>query len=172
MAEHSNSQWATRTWPEILDTINEGCDAAILPLGATEQHGPHLGTGMDSILADRLCATVAERVGLPALPTLNYGCSIGHSHRWPGTLSLSPTTLIAVLCDIGDWLYKAGIRRLFMVNCHVGNSAAVRCALDTLRCRYDDFMIANFNDGELSPIIELPSPPMVPTGTPTPRKPA
>ncbi len=154
MAELMNSQWSEMTWPEILDAIKSGCDAAILPLGATEQHGPHLGTGMDSVLADKLCREVAQRTNVPMLPTLGYGCSIGHSHRWPGTLALSPTTMIAVLCDIGDWLYKAGIRRWFMVNCHVGNAAAVRCALDTMRCRYDDLMIAAFNDGDLSPEIE------------------
>ncbi|MGB0413542.1 MAG: creatininase family protein [Coraliomargarita sp.] len=154
MAELSNSQWSVMTWPEILDAIESGCDAAILPLGATEQHGPHLGTGMDSVLADKLGREVAERTKVPVLPTLGYGCSIGHSHRWPGTLALSPTTMIAVICDLGDWLYKAGIRRLFMLNCHVGNAAAVRCALDTLRCRYDDLMIAAFNDGDLSPDIE------------------
>ena len=142
------------TWPEILEAIQGGCDAAILPLGATEQHGPHLGTGMDSVLAEKLCQEVGKKVGVPVLPTLSYGCSIGHSHRWPGTLALSPTTMIAVLCDIGEWLYKAGIRRLFFVNCHVGNAAPVRCALDTLRSRYDDMMLASFNDGDLTPVIE------------------
>jgi creatinine amidohydrolase len=141
------------TWPEILDAIQGGCDAAILPIGATEQHGPHLGTGMDSVLADKLCAAVGEQEGVPVLPTLSYGCSAAHSHRWPGTLALSPTTMIAVICDIGDWLYKAGIRRIFMVNCHVGNSAAIRCAIDTLRSRYDDLMLAHLNDGDLTPEI-------------------
>ena len=142
------------TWPEILEAIESGCDGVILPVGATEQHGPHLGTGMDSVLSEKLCYEVAKRTGVPVLPTLSYGCSIGHSHRWPGTLALSPATMIAVLCDIGDWLYKAGIRRLFIMNCHVGNTATIRCALDTLRCRYDDFMIATFNSGTLTPVIE------------------
>lgn len=153
MSSVANSQWSGMTWPEIHEVIEGGCDAAILPLGATEQHGPHLGTGMDSVLAEKLCAVVGEKTGVPVLPTLSYGCSIGHSHRWPGTLALSPTTMIAVVCDIGDWLYKAGVRRLFLVNCHVGNVASIRCALDTLRCRYDDLMIAHFNDGDLTPII-------------------
>ena len=149
---HSN-QWSSMTWPEILETIEGGCDAVILPLGATEQHGPHLGTGMDSVLAEKLCAVVAEKTGVPVLPTLSYGCSIGHSHRWPGTLAISPTTMIAVICDLGDWLYRAGVRRIFLVNCHLGNVASVRCGLDTLRCRYDDLMIAHFNDGDLTTMI-------------------
>jgi creatinine amidohydrolase len=153
MPEIANSQWSDMTWPEILSAIQSGCDAVMLPLGATEQHGPHLGTGMDSALAEKLCAAVGEKLGVPVLPTLTYGCSAAHSHRWPGTLALSPTTMIAVISDIGDWLYKAGIRRIFMVNCHVGNSAAIRCALDTLRSRYDALMVAHLNVGELTPAI-------------------
>ncbi|WP_269524072.1 creatininase family protein [Coraliomargarita parva] len=154
MTDTKHSQWEAMTWPEILECIGDGCDAAILPLGATEQHGPHLGTGMDSVLADKLCREVGGKTGVPVLPVLSYGCSIGHSHRWPGTVALSPTTMIAVLCDMGDWLYQAGIRRLFLVNSHVGNAASVRCALDTLRCRYDDLMVAGWNTGTLTPVIE------------------
>lgn len=153
MENERQIKWDSMTWPEISKVIEGGCDAVILPLGATEQHGPHLGTGMDSVLAENLCIEVGRRVRVPVLPTLTYGCSVGHSHRWPGTLALSPTTMIAVLSDIGDWLYGAGIRRLFMVNCHVGNAAAMRCALDTLRSRYDDLMVAAFSDGDLSPDI-------------------
>ena len=153
MPSATQSQWSAMTWPEILERIEAGGDSVILPLGATEQHGPHLTTGMDSILADKLCAAVAERTGVPVLPTLPFGCSIGHSHRWPGTLALSPTTLISLLTDLGEWLHRAGIRRLFLINCHVGNIAPARCALDMLRCRYDDLMVALLNDGDLSPEI-------------------
>lgn len=141
-------------WPEILEQIDAGADAVILPVGATEQHGPHLGVGMDFLLADVLAAEVARRTAVPVLPTLPYSCSIGHSHRWPGTLALSPTTLIAVLGDIGDWLYGAGIRRLFIMNCHVGNRSPIGCALDILRCRYDDLLLASFDVGALSPELE------------------
>jgi len=126
----------------------------LFPLGATEQHGPHLGCGMDSALAERLCGELAARTGVPALPTLPYTCSIGHSRRWPGTLALSPATLIALLCELGDWLHHAGIRRIFFVNCHVGNRAPLDCAIDTLRCRYDDLMLVGWNVGELGPELE------------------
>jgi creatinine amidohydrolase len=143
------TDWSLLTWKQILEIVETGPKAVILPVGATEQHGPHMGTGMDAILAEKLCAELGRRTGVPVLPTMDYGCSIGHSHRWPGTLALSPTTLISVVCDVGDWLYAAGFRRLFIVNCHVGNKAALRCALDILRCRHDGFYIALFNDGEL-----------------------
>ena len=151
MPDTETHQWSALTWPEIRDRIESGADAAILPIGATEQHGPHLGVGMDYRLAEPLAAAVGERAGIVTLPTLSYSCSVGHSHRWPGTVALSPTTMIAVLTDMGDWLYQSGIRRLFLLNCHVGNKSAIGCAIDVLRSRYDDLMLANFNVGELSP---------------------
>jgi creatinine amidohydrolase len=124
--------------------------AAILPVGATEQHGPHLGTGMDAVLADRLCTAVASRTNVPMLPTLAYGCSLGHSRRWPGTIALSPMTLIQLVKEIGDWAYHSGVRRLFIVNTHVTNAAPLRCALEMLRAEHDDMMIAVVNSATIS----------------------
>jgi creatinine amidohydrolase len=146
--------WAALTWEEIGRLPPLGRDAAILPVGATEQHGRHLGTGMDSALADRLCAEVGARTQVPVLPLLPYGCSLGHSRRWPGTISLSPQTLISLVCDLGDWVWAAGFRRLFIVNAHVTNAAPLRCALEVLRSRHDGFMLAVVNTATLSPRVE------------------
>lgn len=143
-------QWSNRTWCEIGNDIQDAAKAAILPVGATEQHGPHLGLGMDFILADRLCAEVARRTGVPALPVVAYGCSVGHSRRWPGTVALQPVTLIHVVKDIGDWAYYAGVRRLFIVNAHVTNAAPLRCALEMLRAQHDDMMVALINTPHIS----------------------
>lgn len=145
--------WASLTWPEIADRIAAGGDAVLLPCGATEQHGPHLGTGMDTALATDVCDAVSAATGVPVLPSLAYGCSLGHSHRWPGTLALSPQTLIALVTDIGDWLFAAGVRRLFIVNGHVTNAAPLRCALEILRSRHDGFMVAVINTAEVSPRV-------------------
>jgi creatinine amidohydrolase len=144
-------QWSERTSAELAADITTARQAAILPVGATEQHGPHLGCGMDAVLADQLCAAVAARTGVPALPTLPYGCSLGHSQRWPGTLSLQPITLIEVVKQIGDWAYLSGVRRLFIVNTHVTNAAPLRCALEMLRAEHDDMMVALLNSATLSP---------------------
>ena len=76
-------QWSELTWDEIPAVLANCGHAALLPVGATEQHGPHLGCGVDSVIAQQLCARVAEATGVPMLPTLPYGCSLGHSHRWP-----------------------------------------------------------------------------------------
>ncbi|MBS0251782.1 MAG: creatininase family protein [Proteobacteria bacterium] len=142
--------WAERTWCELPLDLAEANYAAILPVGATEQHGPHLGTGMDFILAEKLCRKVAERTRVPMLPTLPYGCSLGHSRRWPGTIALQPITLITIIKEIGDWAYHSGVRRLFIVNSHVTNAAPLRCALEMLRAEHDDMMIAVINTAAIS----------------------
>ena len=142
--------WAERTWDELPADLAAAHFAAILPVGATEQHGPHLGTGMDTVLADLLCRAVSERTSVPMLPPMPYGCSIGHSRRWPGTIALSPTTLIEAVSEVGTWAYYSGVRRLFIVNTHVTNAAPLRCALEKLRSTHDDLMVAVLNTATLS----------------------
>lgn len=142
--------WGEQTWDELPAALAAAKASAILPVGATEQHGPHLGTGMDTVLADHLCRAVAARTSVPMLPVMPYGCSLGHSRRWPGTIALQPTTLIALVKEVGDWAYVSGVRRLFIVNTHVTNAAPLRCALEMLRATHDDMMVALFNTAMLS----------------------
>lgn len=146
--------WSQLTWAELPEKIASSNQAVILPIGATEQHGPHMGCGMDYVLADILCSAVSEQTKVPMLPTMPYGCSIGHSQRWPGTLAVQPITLINLIKDIGDWAYHSGIRRLFIVNTHVTNAAPLRCALEMLRAEHDDMMVAVFNSAHISPRVK------------------
>lgn len=141
--------WEQTAWPDVSPKLAT-YPAAILPLGATEQHGPHMGCGMDAVLADKLCRAVADTTDVLMLPTLPYGCSLGHSQRWPGTIALQPKTMIDLVKEIGDWAYISGVRRLFMVNTHVTNVAPLRCALEMLRAEHDDMMVALFNSATLS----------------------
>ncbi|MEW5770853.1 MAG: creatininase family protein [Pseudomonadota bacterium] len=143
-------RWSDLTWSELPDVLARCGQSAILPVGATEQHGPHLGSGVDFVIAEALCAAVAARTGVPMLPTLPYGCSLGHSRRWPGTIALPPITLIEVVKQIGDWAYHSGVRRLFIVNAHVTNAAPLRCALEMLRAEHDDLMVAVINTASIS----------------------
>ncbi len=138
------------TWEEVAQAVRDGVQTAVLPIGATEQHGPHMGCGMDSAIAHTLCKDVAANTPVILLPTLPYGCSIGHSRRWPGTMALNPKTLIDVICDLADWVYSSGIKRLLLVNGHVTNEAPLRCALEMLRARYDDLMVALIHTARLS----------------------
>jgi creatinine amidohydrolase len=144
MAELSWPEWQARITAEV---------PVLLPVGATEQHGPHLGVGMDTCNAAKLCEAVSCATGVPVLPSLPYGCSLGHSRRWPGTLALQPQTLMATVTEIYDWLHHAGFRRLLLVNGHVGNAAPLRCALETLRSRFDDALVRVCNIAELSPRV-------------------
>jgi creatinine amidohydrolase len=145
----SNMLWEQMPWPEVGAALAK-TPAAILPIGATEQHGPHMGCGMDYVLADKLCKAVAAKTGVPMLPTMPYGCSLGHSRRWPGTIALSPKTLIDVMFEAGSWAYHSGVRRLFIVNTHVTNAAPLRCALEMLRAEFNDLMVAVINSATVS----------------------
>ena len=143
-------RWESLTWEEIGALRQSGMDLCLLPVGATEQHGPHLGVGMDSRNAMLLCEAVSRETGAPVLPTLSYGCSLGHSHRWPGTISVQPHTVTDAVVQIFDWLYHAGFKRLILVNGHVGNFAPLRCALEIIRHRFDDAMARICNVAEIS----------------------
>ena len=142
--------WKYTTWEQMQSLVEKGVNSAILPVGATEQHGPQLGCGVDTSIAEKVCRDVAEKTHVVLLPTLPYGCSIGHSRRWPGTIALQPKTLIDVVKEIGDWVYYSGFKKLFIVNGHVTNFAPLRCSLEMLRAEHDDMMIALINTPEIS----------------------
>ncbi|SOR28413.1 putative amidohydrolase [Methylorubrum extorquens] len=142
--------WSDRTWEEIPGDLEAVAGAALLPIGATEQHGPHLGCGMDFVLADLLCRAVSARTRVPMLPALPYGCSLGHSRRWPGTIALDPVVMTELVRQIGSQAYHSGVRRLFLVNAHVTNAAPLRCALELLRATHDDLMVALVNTATVS----------------------
>lgn len=97
---------------------------AILPIAATEQHGPHLSVGTDSIIAEGMCAEVVARLpedlSVLFLPILMIGKSNEHL-RSPGTLTLSAETLIRAWTEIGESVARAGLRKLVIVNSHGGN---------------------------------------------------
>lgn len=128
-------------------------DMAILPVGATEQHGPHLTVGMDTLAATTVAAAVSARTGVPVLPALPYGCSLGHTSKWPGTISLRPETLSRVVVEISEWLAAAGIRRLLLLNGHVTNHAPLRAALELIRHEHPGLRIALRSLWDISPRV-------------------
>jgi creatinine amidohydrolase len=132
------TSWARATGPQVGEAIaGKGRTIAVLPIGATEQHGPHLATGTDTLLAGEICAEACRRRNVLMLPPIPYGCSFGHSDAWPGTVSLSPETLTAVLCEIASWAIEAnGIDRLFFISGHATNGPSVESAILKLRYKY------------------------------------
>jgi creatinine amidohydrolase len=124
-----------------MDEVGEaaaGGAVAVLPVGATEQHGAHLATGTDTLLADHVAAAAAERTGDVVLPALPYGCSLGHTDRWPGTLSLHPGTMLAVVVEVGRWAHASGFRKLVIVNGHATNGPPCQSAILQLRHELPD----------------------------------
>ena len=84
---------------------------------------------------DRRCARRASaRCGAVVLPAISVGCSYGHGRELPGTLSLSPEELAAVVRSYADWASASGLRRLLYLNAHLGNAAASTWAPTTSDC--------------------------------------
>jgi creatinine amidohydrolase len=103
----------------------------VLPLGATEQHGPHLPVGTDSILVEevarRAAASLAGEVPVVVAPTLWFGSS-AHHLPFGGTLSLDTGTYYRVLMDLGRSAVSSGFGRLFFLNGHGGNHELAQLA--------------------------------------------
>ena len=145
---------AALAWPEIAALLENGETLALLPVGATEQHGPHLPCDTDTAIATAVCAYASACTGAPVLPPINYGVSIGHTEKWPGTLSLFHETLIAAVREIAAWLAATGFERLIVVNGHCGNDSSLRVAVDRLRFDFAGaFHAATRNTFALSPEI-------------------
>jgi creatinine amidohydrolase len=121
------------TWPDVAQAVANGSTTVILPLGATEQHGPHLPLGTDTFraaaLANRLAAQLPESLVAPVLP---IGCSDEHT-GFPGLFSLSHETLAAVLVDCAQRLVGWGVRQLILLSAHGGNEPALTLAGERLR---------------------------------------
>ncbi len=122
-------------WPDIA-ALDKTEGVVILPIGAIEQHGPHLPTMTDTLLVthvlDATLAALPEPVKAWALPPLNYGKSNEHT-GFSGTMKLSASTLLAVLHDIAQSVHEAGFRRLALINGHGGNSALLEVAARDIR---------------------------------------
>ena len=111
----------------------------VQPLGAVEQHGPHLPLSTDSVVATAVAEAAVARVGdeldVWLLPTLEYTKS--NEHAWsPGTVWLSATTLLAVLDDLGRCIATTPAKRLVFLNGHGGNSALLNVANRELRLHH------------------------------------
>jgi creatinine amidohydrolase len=97
----------------------------VLPVGAVEQHGPHMPVFTDTLISEFVLTEAFERLpddsNIWLLPAIPYGKSTEHLGH-PGTISLSATTLMAVVMDISKSLKTSGFEKLVMVNTHGGNT--------------------------------------------------
>ena len=150
--------WAELTWQDIRNLPKEP-GVVVLPIGAMEQHGPHLPVWTDALLAERYARRAFEllppEVSALLLPTLSYGKSNEHT-GYAGTIALSAATLMAVLRDIAAAVAGSGFTRLLFLNTHGGNKAVLEIMCRDLRAEYGllCFMAQGQHDTSKLPDIE------------------
>ena len=125
------------TWKEVEESLTT-VQLAIIPIGAHEQHGPHMVESCDAVLAEKMAKKLGERLYPYALvtPTVNMGVS-QHHLNFPGTISLQPSTLIAILKDMIESLKHHGIKKFLFLNSHGGNQSTLSVAALTLTKELD-----------------------------------
>jgi creatinine amidohydrolase len=132
-----------RYWSQLTTrdfaALDVAATVAVLPLGATEQHGPHLPLGVDTVLADGIVAAALPL--LPAelpvlfLPTQQIGLSPEHA-RFAGTLTLSAETVIRMWKEIGAGVARTGVKKLVLFNAHGGHVGAMDIVARELRAAH------------------------------------
>ena len=134
-------RWDLMTSTELGEMVAAGMNLALFPVGATEQHGPHLATGTDTISPEEIAWRVSERTNVVVLPALPYGLSLGHRDQWPGTLSLHPQTMTQVMVELGRWVVASGFTKLIFLSGNGPNappleSARIQLRYEFPKCRF------------------------------------
>lgn len=132
------------TWTDIQAIPDKANVVIIQPVGAIEQHGPHLPLVVDAAIGAAVVGQALEKLDpdIPtyALPTLCYGKSNEHWH-FPGTITLSAQTLLAVLTEVAESFYRAGFRKLVLLNSHGGQPQVLEIAARDIHLQYADLMV-------------------------------
>lgn len=112
------------TYAELAELLRSGVDAAILPVGTVEPHGPHLPLGTDNIIPELVAEKLAEKIGAVVLPTVNYGVT-NSLHGYPGSIRVRPEVLEELVYDILASLAFHGFKAAVVLNGHGGNTGAL-----------------------------------------------
>jgi creatinine amidohydrolase len=133
MIDERHVALANMTSPEAAEALAKA-EVALLPVGATEQHGPNMSLETDTVVAYRLALRIAAAAYPRAVvaPPLPYGVSYHHM-RFPGTMTLSPETFQAVVLEVVESLRQHGVERFFIIDGHAGNQGALDVLMTKLR---------------------------------------
>lgn len=129
------------SWPEIEDYLGRS-RGIIFPIGSTEQHGPTGLIGTDAICAEVVAKGVGEATGALVGPTINVGMALHHL-AFPGSVSLRPSTLIALIQDYVKPLAQHGFERFYFINGHGGNVASMKAAFSETYAAIADANLPN-----------------------------
>jgi creatinine amidohydrolase len=116
-------QLAEISWSDAGEVF-KAVDVALLPVGSTEQHGPHNPLGTDHMVAAALSRAVGERTGVPVLPVIPVGVS-EHHRQFPGTLWVPPSVFREYMKAVALAATSHGVRKLLFMNGHGGNTASL-----------------------------------------------
>ena len=125
------------SWTEA-QKIAEKTDVAILPVGSTEQHGPHNPLGTDHLIAAAFAKVVGDRTGVPVLPVVPVGVS-EHHRQFPGTLWVSQNVFREYLLEVALAATSHGFKKILFFNGHGGNTAALIEVAGILRRNHNIF---------------------------------
>jgi len=130
--------WNAITWPEV-SAEDAARWIAVLPLAATEQHGPHLPLETDVMIGEAYLARLAQLLPSPLpvtfLPVQRIGISTEHTD-YPGTQTLPAAAALEQWTKLGEGVARAGVKKLVMVTSHGGNAAAMMLVAQELRARH------------------------------------
>jgi creatinine amidohydrolase len=151
------ADWSARDFAAMQTSGDAARTIAVLPVAATEQHGPHLSLSVDTVLVDGVIAAalphMAADLRFLILPTQSVGLSPEHA-RFAGTLTLSNETILRVWTEIAECVAATGIRKLVLFNAHGGNVSVMDMVARDLRARLDMlvYSVSWFN----LPLIDAP----------------
>ena len=147
--------FAEMTWPEIKEVIKEE-RVAVVPVGMIEEHGYHLPTEVDLVIANEVCVRAAKKIPekMVVIPPVTHGYA-PHQMDFPGVISISADTFIAYVSDLCKSLAHQGFKKILLLNGHGSNVSLLQVAARKTMIDYPDTMVASISHWDFEPVIQL-----------------